>query len=147
MQSRGGGHAAVGTRGISSGQKFPAKTPEVSLQATVSFQSDGPLQGADAQDDPFCVRQNAYINVSFTGNSSYGLILTSSYGLHPYLLLWSHPYLSSYGLILTSYGLILTSSYGLILTSSYGLILTSSYGLILTSLLSHPWFLDHFQDC
>lgn len=45
-----------------SGQKFPAKTPEVALQATVSFPSD-PLQGTDPQDDPFCVQQNAYINV------------------------------------------------------------------------------------
>eukprot|EP00731_Ephydatia_muelleri_P027795 Em0019g668a len=46
------------------GQKFPAKTPEVALQATVSFPSD-PLQGTDPQDDPFCVQQNAYINILF----------------------------------------------------------------------------------
>lgn len=44
------------------GQKFPARTPEVSLQATVSFQSD---PTPDPQDDPFCVQQNAYVNIHF----------------------------------------------------------------------------------
>ena len=44
------------------GQKFPGKTLELSLQATVHFY-DGPVPPGD--DDPFCVGLNAYIDVRY----------------------------------------------------------------------------------
>ena len=43
------------------GQKFPSKSLEVSLQATVHFHENPVLS---ASDDPFCTGLNAYIDVS-----------------------------------------------------------------------------------
>ena len=48
----------------SSGQKFPSKGMEVSLQATILFPDHyTPLSGTDS-DDPFCVGLNTYADVS-----------------------------------------------------------------------------------
>ena len=49
---------------LPSGQKFPAKTMEVSLQATIQFPDHfAPPSGVD-QEDPFCVGLNTYADVS-----------------------------------------------------------------------------------
>ena len=46
---------------IHTGQKFPGKSLEVSLQATVHFHENPMLSSSD---DPFCTGLNAYIDVS-----------------------------------------------------------------------------------
>jgi AP-5 complex subunit mu-1 len=47
------------------GQKFPSRTNEMSLQATVLFQDHyAPLSGVDS-DDPFCVGLNTYADLFF----------------------------------------------------------------------------------
>ena len=51
---------------VTSGQKFPSKTLEMSLQATVQFPDHyTPPSGVDS-DDPFCVGVNTYADVSIT---------------------------------------------------------------------------------
>ena len=49
---------------LSSGQKFPSKTLEISLQATVHFSDHYPPPSGRDNDDPFCVGVNAYADVS-----------------------------------------------------------------------------------
>ena len=45
------------------GQRFPSKTMEMSLQATIHFPDKyTPLNGVDS-DDPFCVGLNTYADV------------------------------------------------------------------------------------
>lgn len=46
---------------MKTGQKFPVKSLEVSLQATVHFH-DNPVPSVG--DDPFCTGLNAYVDVS-----------------------------------------------------------------------------------
>lgn len=45
------------------GQKFPSKTLEMSLQASISFPEHHTPTGGEAEDDPFCVGLNAYADV------------------------------------------------------------------------------------
>ena len=46
------------------GQKFPSKTLELSLQATVRFPDQYTPAGGVDTDDPFCVGLNTYADVS-----------------------------------------------------------------------------------
>ena len=49
---------------VHAGQKFPSKTLEMSLQATLYFPDHPPPASPEVQEDPFCVGLNSYADVS-----------------------------------------------------------------------------------
>lgn len=56
---------------VLTGQKFPSKGLELSLQASVHFYEHFPSgYTSTTDDDPFCIGPNAYVDVSVY-NSSY----------------------------------------------------------------------------
>ena len=52
--------------GVCAGQKFPSKSLEVSVQATLHFPEYPPLAPPEVNEDPFCVGLNSYADVSLT---------------------------------------------------------------------------------
>lgn len=52
--------------GVCAGQKFPSKSLEVSVQATLHFPEYPPPAPPEVNEDPFCVGLNSYADVSLT---------------------------------------------------------------------------------
>jgi len=51
---------------VCAGQKFPSKSLEVSVQATLHFPEYPPPAPPEVNEDPFCVGLNSYADVSLT---------------------------------------------------------------------------------
>ncbi len=58
---------------VTSGQKFPSKTLELSLQATLTFPEYSPPPSSAMSEDPFCEGLNAYADVSSDMHGSFGV--------------------------------------------------------------------------